>query len=295
MLINQKIMRSIGTHDGPFHADEVTACALLILFDLADRDKIVRTRDLEKLKTCEFVCDVGGFYDPEQKLFDHHQIEYKGDLSSAGMVLKYLFDQKKITVDEYNHFNHSLIMGVDAHDNGRDPVAKGVCSFSHVIANFAPIQYNSSEEEQNHCFYEALTFVHGHLKRFLERLKYIKSCRKMVENIMKRKEICLQFQETIPWMESFFEMGGNHHPALFIIMPAGNHWKLRGIPPTIEQRMQVRLPLPIEWAGLLDDDLKKASGIPGAIFCHKGRFVSVWETKEDALKALNIVLKKEGR
>ena len=33
--------RSCGTHDGTFHADEVTACALLILFDLVDEDKVL--------------------------------------------------------------------------------------------------------------------------------------------------------------------------------------------------------------------------------------------------------------
>jgi uncharacterized UPF0160 family protein len=59
--------------------------------------------------------------------------------------------------------------------------------------------------------------------------------------------------------------------------------------------MKVRMPLPKEWAGLLDEDLKKVSGLPGAIFCHKGRFVSVWETKEDALKALNYILGSEQR
>nr|NGX27459.1 hypothetical protein [Chlamydiota bacterium] len=39
------ISRSLGTHDGSFHADEVSACALLLVFDLIDRDKIFRTRD----------------------------------------------------------------------------------------------------------------------------------------------------------------------------------------------------------------------------------------------------------
>jgi uncharacterized UPF0160 family protein len=57
--------------------------------------------------------------------------------------------------------------------------------------------------------------------------------------------------------------------------------------------MQVRMPLPVEWAGLMDEDLKKASGIKGAIFCHKGRFISVWETKEDAIKALEFVLRRK--
>jgi len=54
--------------------------------------------------------------------------------------------------------------------------------------------------------------------------------------------------------------------------------------------MKVRTPLPQEWAGLLDEDLKRASGIRGAIFCHKGRFISVWETKEDVFKALDYVI-----
>ena len=61
------IPRSLGTHSGTFHADEVTACALLLVYDLIDRDKIIRTRDITKLSTCEFVCDVGGEYDPLKK------------------------------------------------------------------------------------------------------------------------------------------------------------------------------------------------------------------------------------
>jgi uncharacterized UPF0160 family protein len=53
--------------------------------------------------------------------------------------------------------------------------------------------------------------------------------------------------------------------------------------------------LPKEWAGLLEDDLKKVTGIHGAIFCHKGRFISVWETKEDALQALTLVNNQKSK
>jgi uncharacterized UPF0160 family protein len=35
----------------------------------------------------------------------------------------------------------------------------------------------------------------------------------------------------------------------------------------------------------MDEALFRVCGIEGAIFCHKGRFISVWKTKEDALKA----------
>ena len=48
------IFRSLGIHDGTFHADEVTACALLILFDLIDEEKIIRTRDTARLAKCEY-------------------------------------------------------------------------------------------------------------------------------------------------------------------------------------------------------------------------------------------------
>jgi uncharacterized UPF0160 family protein len=92
-------------------------------------------------------------------------------------------------------------------------------------------------------------------------------------------------------MDAFFELGGERHPATFVIMPVTGGWKLRGIPPTNDDRMRVRVPLPAVWAGLMDEALTKVSGIPGAIFCHKGRFISMWKTKEEALSALKQVLK----
>jgi uncharacterized UPF0160 family protein len=287
----QKTPRSCGTHDGTFHADEVTACALLLLFDLIDESKITRTRDLQLLNTCEYVCDVGGIYDPSQKLFDHHQVDYQGPLSSAGMILKYLKAVDKLTSNEYEFFNSSLVIGIDAHDNGRDPLIPGYCSISHIVSNFTPIHYDCASEEQNEAFHQALRFVYEHLHRLWKRFKYTQSCREIVAECMDKFKECLMFDQNLPWLEIFFELQGEKHPALFVIMPSGGHWKLRGIPPSYQDRMKVRLPQPKEWAGLLEEDLKKISGIPGAVFCHKGRFISVWETKEDALKALEYTLK----
>ncbi len=79
-------------------------------------------------------------------------------------------------------------------------------------------------------------------------------------------------------------------------MPSGGHWKLRGIPPNSEEKMKVRLPLPLEWAGLLDEDLKSASGISGAIFCHKGRFISLFgKPKKMPLRHLNTFCQKKEK
>ena len=284
--------RSFGTHDGTFHADEVTACALLLLNDLIDRDKIVRTRDIEKLNTFEFVCDVGGVYDPKIKRFDHHQIDYKGTLSSAGMILQYLLDENIISDTLYEYFNRSLIIGIDAVDNGQTTQKIGHCSFSGVITNFVPANHGADDDTLFKAFQETLDFVFGHLQRLLERFLYIKSCQEKVKESMQKGQDVLIFDESLPWMENFFELEVESHPALFVIMPAGEHWKLRGIPPSYDQKMKVRKLLPKHWAGLLEEELSKITRIPGAIFCHKGRFISIWKTKEDALRALQLVLRK---
>lgn len=289
--------RSFGTHDGSFHADEVTACALLLLFDLIDKDKIYRTRDRSVLDLCEFVCDVGGIYDPSLKKFDHHQADYQGRLSSAGMILLYLKESGTMSDKMYQFYNETLIIGVDDHDNGRDMQPRGHSSYSYVVSNFAPIPYNPTEEEQNVAFHEALDFALGHLARLRDRFEYVQSCRQIVEETMKKSNEVMIFEKGIPWLQLFFDLGGEQHPAKFVIMPSGPHWNLRGVPPSYEDRMNVRIPLPEEWAGLLEGELKKVCPIPGGVFCHKGRFISVWETKENALQALEYVLKesKENR
>ncbi|MEL7430990.1 MAG: MYG1 family protein [Chlamydiota bacterium] len=284
--------KTLGIHDGAFHADEVTAAALLLLFDQIDVKKIYRTRDPLILSTCEYVCDVGGVYDPQTKRFDHHQVSYKGVLSSAGMVLKYLKDIHILDTYLYDYFNRSLILGVDAHDNGLAKVEIGFCSFSQVISNFVPIEQTTSKKEMDSAFFEALQFVVRHLEKLLKRYHYTVSCREKVEEAMKKNQKFLEFQDPLPWMENFFLLGGEKHPALFVIMPAGEHWKLRGIPPNLKDRMKTRYPLPVEWAGLHDQELAKVCGIHGSIFCHKGRFISIWKTKKDAYTAMDLVLGK---
>ncbi|MBA3817067.1 MAG: MYG1 family protein, partial [Parachlamydiaceae bacterium] len=158
-----KIPRSVGTHDGTFHADEVTACALLLLFDLIDRECIVRTRQHDELVRCEYVCDVGGVYDPERKLFDHHQVEYQGSMSSAGMILLHLFQSNIISLKEREFLENSLIIGVDAHDNGKELHSNGVCTYSHIISNFTPISHEADDKQQDEAFFRALEFALDHL------------------------------------------------------------------------------------------------------------------------------------
>ena len=289
---NEIQKRSFGTHSGSFHADEVTACALLLLFDQIDFDKIIRSRNLDNLRTCDYVCDVGGLYEPTIRRFDHHQMDYYGNLSSAGMILKYLKDEKVVDEKLFLYLNRCLVMGVDAIDNGKATTMVGHCSFSAVIANFVPIRHNVDEKIMDGAFFQAVDFASGHVKRLVDKFHYIQECREVIKREMDKNGQIMVFDESMPWMESFFDLGGEKHPAVFLIMPTGKQWKLRGIPPSYEKRMQVRVPLPKEWAGLIDDELKEKTGIAGAVFCHKGCFISIWETREDAFKALEITLQK---
>lgn len=286
------VARSFGTHSGSFHADEVTACALLLFFELIDRDKIVRTRDLRQLDCCDFVCDVGGEFDPARRRFDHHQGQYVGEKSSAGMVLDYLKDEGIVSNKLCEYLNRVLIYGIDQVDTGKWEPRYGECTFSQVISAFVCPSYESSDVEFYEAFEEALDFVLGHLKRTVRKFEYIEKCSEDVVRVMEQMDECLIFERPMPWLEAFFENGGDSHKAEFVIMPAGGQWKLRGIPPSYDKRMDVRRPLPLEWAGLLGEELQKKSKIEGAVFCHKGRFISIWKTKADALKALKHVLEK---
>lgn len=65
--------KTIGTHNGTFHCDEVLACCMLKILPEYNEAEIVRTRDENVLKTCDIVVDVGGKYEPKSHRYDHHQ------------------------------------------------------------------------------------------------------------------------------------------------------------------------------------------------------------------------------
>lgn len=64
----------IGVHTGKFHLDDAMCCALLKMLPQYKEALIVRSSNTEQLaKQCTIICDVGGVYDHEKKMYDHHQ------------------------------------------------------------------------------------------------------------------------------------------------------------------------------------------------------------------------------
>lgn len=119
------------THNGQFHADEITAIALLHLFNkinLADVN-ITRTREQQIIERADIVLDVGGQYDQQTLRFDHHQIA-GATVSSAGLVWAWI---KKTNSMQYPEID-ALIKAIDAHDCGVQMMPD--FSFPHIIASY---------------------------------------------------------------------------------------------------------------------------------------------------------------
>ena len=73
----------IATHNKMFHADEVTAIALLQVFKDFEIEVERICHDSKDFSKYDFVIDISKTFDGK-KYFDHHQ--YKGGKSSAGLI-----------------------------------------------------------------------------------------------------------------------------------------------------------------------------------------------------------------
>jgi len=145
---------TIATHNGIFHADEVTAIALLNVFTEA-KYSVIRTRDQATIDQANIAIDVGGKYD-EVDRFDHHQKSYTGTLSSAGMIWQWLAESGYPTIDK-------LIAEVDAQDTGVQRQEQ--FHYCNIISSF-----NASDihgEDQAQAFNDAVAFA----TRFIGNLK----------------------------------------------------------------------------------------------------------------------------
>ncbi|KAH0472323.1 MAG: hypothetical protein KVP17_001135 [Porospora cf. gigantea B] len=173
-LLSQPV---IGTHDGRFHCDEVTAIALLKLLPAYRGADVIRSRNPDTHQQMTVLVDVGAAYDPDRKRFDHHQrsfvTQFPKDrpvtkLSSAGLIWLHMgkqilteyFGVDEKSVDQvwrkaYDDFFESI----DAIDNGvnvGDPVVYRVRSdLSSRVARLHP-QWNDVEQDDVKPFRKAL-------------------------------------------------------------------------------------------------------------------------------------------
>ncbi|NCC71203.1 MYG1 family protein, partial [bacterium] len=114
----------IVTHNEKFHADEIFACASLLL--IFPDSEIIRSRDENDFRKADIRVDVGEKNNPETLDFDHHQRGGAGyrengfPYASFGLVWKEF--GKKICKNEEisKKIDRKLVQTIDALDFGYD-------------------------------------------------------------------------------------------------------------------------------------------------------------------------------
>lgn len=275
------------THSGPFHADDVLATALLRHF-VDPALSVERTREAARFAVADVVVDVGGVFDPTALRFDHHQASYTGPRSSAGMVLDWLVDAGHLPSRDGARLRAALVDYVDDVDNGRRTPDPAVPCFAALVGALS--RTGSARGDFDAAFAEAVGLAGALLRGLLDGFADDDRAEAVVVAAMAEAVAAgrnaLVLREYVPWKVAYFASGGATHPTDTVLHPGPDgSWRAAAIPPAADSFAQKR-PLPAAWAGLTDGALEAVCGVPGARFCHKNRFVCVFDTFDHLVAAL---------
>jgi uncharacterized UPF0160 family protein len=258
------------THNGSFHADEVTAVALLALYKIVNTDQleIIRTRDMELINQADIVLDLGGIYEIKTRRFDHHQIK-DGQVSSAGLVWKWI----KQTTGEESPEIDCFVQAVDKHDCGIEKMSD--FSFAAIIAayNYADV---FNEEQQQLAFYDSLKIALKFLTHLQKKQIQLKQAEKIiaasqVKEIGKHKVLILA--EYAPsWPE--------------LVHGESKYAKITHVLWFVKEKNQWCIQIPSDKKNSFVMGHPKLSDDDSAIFIHQNGFFGVYKSKEAILNML---------
>ncbi len=286
--------KTIATHNGNFHADDVFSIAALR--QIIPSFKLIRTRDLDLIDKADVVIDVGGKYDQDSGRFDHHQRGGAGErdngipYSSFGLIWKkYGLEICQGNQDVANAVDVNLVSKIDAIDCGHvEGVYNGI-SLSQTIAMFNPTWQEDSHFDT--CFDEAVDFASRVLIRFIASADGDISAKEIVTKAIKNAKDprVVILEKYTPWKETVLALSED---ALFMIYPSlSGKWIIHTVPAVLGS-FEDRKPLPEQWAGLSDKALKEVTGIDDAMFCHNGLFIAGAESIESIMRMAFIALQK---
>jgi len=294
------------THSGGFHADELLSS--VVLTRLYPNARIMRSRDREWITAGpdRIVYDVGGAYDPAVRIFDHHQrgapVRDSGEpYSSFGLIWKHygrdylsawgIPDTQIAKVHEA--FDSSFVLPVDLMDNGAMSSTEAgrlaPLTLPVMLETLKPAFDNPDPEAETAAFHSALAIARSFLEANIAgHAAELRAAEMVMAAIAKAGESrILELPMGMPFRSAVVSAGADH--LLFVVHPRGKDWCLTGIR-RFEEGFDLRADLPAAWAGLTDADLERASGVEGASFCHKGRFIAAARTREAALAMASIAV-----
>ncbi|XP_003702745.2 MYG1 exonuclease [Megachile rotundata] len=310
----------IGTHDGCFHCDEALACFMLKTLPQYKDAVIVRSRDKSILDTCDIVIDVGGEYNPSKHRYDHHMRDFKESLStvvkkpgynsdiklsSAGLIychfgheiIKHLIPQLSNNDVEavFKQIYNTFIKEIDGIDNGipmfkEEPVYGIVTDLSSRV-QFLNVPWNDKTRTSDEQFPKAVELTGQEFLQHLNYAAHVWLPAKIIvqDAIAKRFEVdpsgeIIELSQPVPWSEHLFELEKemNVEPLLKYMIFKESNYRIRCVP-VKPKSFVARLFLPEAWAGLRNEALETACGVPGAEFVHTIRFTGGHNTREGAL------------
>lgn len=296
----KKLNKKLVTHDGSFQSDDIFAAATIAIFleGAGETFEIIRTRNPEIIGTGDYVFDVGEIYDEAINRFDHHQIGGAGkgldniEYAAFGLVWKKFGKIIAGSEKTAELINKRLVAPIDAWDNGFDLVENKYNVTPYYIQHFFISMVPTWREENitnDKMFLKSVEIAKEILSREIIHAQDVLLAEEKIVSIYNNTEDkrIIILDKNYPYeyiLNSFSE-------PLFVIYPRLNHnlWGVKAVrknPKTFNNRKD----FPKSWAGLREEELQKISGVPDAVFCHRGLFMAVAKSCEGAIKLAQIAL-----
>ena len=303
----------LGTHNGQFHCDDAMGVAIVCAALPEGTDvEIVRTRDQSLLNMCDAVLDVGGEYNSDRGKYDHHQVRNPKELArengipyaSAGLIWRHY--GMAVCLDTlvrgtrtaktgdpravHEIVDTKLIQPIDAGDTGTK-LHDGMPLYDDVTAvTLSNLVYNmntawdepeESPQEELVRFKSAITVCRGALDRaIVHAFAEVAAVNTVLASKCLHNGRVLFLEKFAPWATTVHAKLPNVE---FVVFPdRTGTWMAQAVPQQ-PGSFDLKQPLPEAWAGLRDKDLVTACGVPGAVFCHPGRFICGHATAEGAV------------
>ena len=303
----------IATHDGTFHADETTACAILTY--LFENHSIIRSRDEEELEKADIIIDVSQKND--DKHFDHHSKEFTlcrengVKYATAGLMWKkfgidYLklvsknelnFTPSKQVIEKaFLRIDTDFMTMIDLNDNGQltsyvqsvanatnDKEQQIVDSLNELYQASPDIPYivammnlpNQTGADQDKAFNNTVKMLRGILLNVAINALHTESGIAKVLELYQGGEMLIM-HERLPWTSAVLNNLEIFKDCKIAVYPDRNmRWRVQSLPVSKAARFKNRLSAPVSWRGLNDKELDKVTGLNNTTFIHIGHFFHI--------------------
>lgn len=295
------------THSGGFHADELLST--VILTRLFPQAEIKRSRDKQLLTPSadKIIYDVGGDYNADAQIFDHHQrpspLREDGQpFSSFGLIWAHYGREYLAAMDVPEHdietihssFDNKFVLPIDLLDNGAiEPSVAGplsVLTLPSLLGSLKPVFDDPSPTADDDAFMAALPIARHFVEASINNRAAKARAQSIVMDAIEKAGASpiLELPMGMPYASALDKAGADH--IMFVVNPRGNDWTLNGIKLSYDTFDQ-RADLPAEWAGLSDTALEEASGVKGAKFCHNARFIAVANSQQAIMDMAELAVK----